>query len=120
MRDRIIVIGLIVIDVALLVLCGYFYMHKDRQKPTISFSTNDVVYTNDVDKELLLEGISSIDNADGDISDRIVIEKILEDEKNSRAVVYYAVCDYSGNVNKASREFKASYSKHIKDAEDSE
>jgi len=106
---KILVIGLIVLNIALIVVCGFFYMQKDRQKPGISFSANDVVYTRDMDQNLLMEGVSATDNKDGNISNRIVIEKILENEKNSTAVVYYAVCDYSGNVNKASREFVAEY-----------
>lgn len=84
-------------------------MQKDRQKPSISFSANDVVYTRDMDQDLLMAGVSATDNIDGNISNRIVIEKILENEKTSTAVVYYAVCDYSGNVNKASREFAADF-----------
>jgi len=106
---KFLVIGLIVLNIVLIGVCGFFYMQKDRQKPSISFSANDVVYTRDIDHDLLMEGISATDNKDGNISKRIVIEKILENEKNSTAVVYYAVCDYSGNVNKASREFVAEY-----------
>jgi len=109
MKERLLIVGLIIINIVLITLCSISYMKKDRQKPSLSFSSNDIVYTSDIDQRLLMDGISAVDNADGDISDRIVIEKILEDEKNSTAVVYYAVCDYSGNVNKASREFKAQY-----------
>lgn len=111
MGNRFLVIGLILLNIVLIGICGFFYIQKDRVEPKLSFSANDIVYTQDMDTELLLQGVSAIDNVDGDISDRIVVEKILENQKTDTAVVYYAVCDYSGNVNKASREFKADYSK---------
>lgn len=114
---KLLVIGLIFLNIALIVICGFFYMQKDRQKPGISFSANDVVYTRDMDQNLLMEGVSATDNKDGNITNRIVIEKILENEKKSTAVVYYAVCDYSGNVNKASREFVAEYPAKEEDSE---
>lgn len=111
MGNKFAVIGLILLDIILIGICGFFYIQKDRVKPKLSFSANDAVYTSDMDKELLLQGVSANDNVDGVISDRIVIEKILENQKTDTAVVYYAVCDYSGNVNKVSREFKADYTK---------
>lgn len=107
---------LILVNIALLVLCGFFYLKKDRGEPKLSFSASDVVYSQDMDQELLLQGVEANDNADGDISDRIVVEKILENPEEGTAVVYYAVCDYSGNVSKASRVFPAEY----KESEDRE
>jgi len=109
--NKIIVSLLVVLNITLIIICGYFYLQKDRQEPTISFSANEIVYTPGMDQELLMDGISALDNVDGNISNRIVIEKILENEANNTAVVYYAVCDYSGNVYKASREFQAEYPK---------
>lgn len=111
MGNRFAVIGLILLNIILIGICGFFYIQMDRVEPKLAFSANDTVYTQDMDTDLLLQGVSASDNIDGDISDRIVIEKILENQKTDTAVVYYAVCDYSGNVNKASREFKADYSK---------
>lgn len=102
-------VGLIVLNIALLTLCGFFYLKKDRGEPKLSFSASDVVYSADMDQTLLLQGVEANDNADGNISDRIVVEKILENRDENTAVVYYAVCDYSGNVSKASRVFPAEY-----------
>lgn len=102
-------ISLIILNIALLLLCGFFYLKKDRVEPKISFSASEVVYSSDMDQTLLLEGVTANDSVDGDITDRIVVEKILENQDEQTAVVYYAVCDYSGNVSKASRVFDADF-----------
>ena len=100
---------LITIDVLLICICGFFYIKKDRVEPRMAFTADNTVYTPDMDTSLLTAGMTATDNKDGDMTDRIVIEKILENKEKNVAVVYYAVCDYDGNVAKASREFPAKY-----------
>ena len=73
----------------------------------ISFSENDLIYYSGIDNEKLLQGVSAMDAKDGDVSDRIVVEKIVQNKNESRAVVYYAVTDLDGNAAKASRVFEA-------------
>lgn len=108
-RSNILIISLISINIILVIICGFFYIKKDRSEPKIAFEANDTVYTVGMDTNDLLTGMTAVDNKDGDISDRIVIEKILENKDKNAAVVYYAVCDYDGNVAKASREFPARF-----------
>ena len=60
--------------------------------------------TNDKD---LIVGINAYDAKDGDITDRIVVEKVVLNKDAETAVVYYAVADHSGNVTKQSRVFPA-------------
>lgn len=105
MNNKVLIIILVTINLVLLGVCGFFYVNKDRQKPKIEFTAADVLYSEGMDTTELMQGISARDNVDGDISDRIVIEKITVNESANTAVVYYAVCDYSGNVSKASRVF---------------
>ena len=102
---------LITIDILLICICGFFYIKKDRVEPRMAFTADNTVYTPDMDTSLLTAGMTATDNKDGDMTDRIVIEKILENKERNVAVVYYAVCDYDGNVAKASREFPAKYPK---------
>lgn len=111
-KEKILVIILIIINIALIGVCSYFYATQDRLPPKISFSENDTIYQPGIDEEELLKGVGATDKKDGDVSSRIVIEKILENEEKGNVVVYYAACDYSGNVAKASREFAAKYPKH--------
>ena len=47
------------------------------------------------------------DSVDGDLTNRVVVEKTILDEEQQTAVVYYAVSDLSGNVTKQSRVFPA-------------
>lgn len=108
-RLKALAIFLIIIDAALLAICGFYYINRDSSAPKIEFAPSDIEYNSEIDKNLLLESVIAVDAEDGDISERIVIEKIIEDEENSVAVVYYAVCDYAGNVAKASRQFTAKY-----------
>lgn len=108
-RNSILIISLISINIILVIICGFFYIKKDRSEPKIAFEANETVYTVGIDTNDLLTGMTAVDNKDGDISDRIVIEKILENKDKNVAVVYYAVCDYDGNVAKASREFPARF-----------
>ncbi|MCR5798821.1 MAG: hypothetical protein K6G69_01985 [Lachnospiraceae bacterium] len=115
MNSKVTVILLIVIDIAMLGICAFFYINKDGQRPKISFTENTAVYTADIGNDILLEGVSAQDNVDGDITDRVVVEKILENRDDNSAVVYYAVCDYSGNVSKASRVFKAEFKEEKKE-----
>ena len=110
-NEKIWIIVLILINVAMIITCGYFYVTKDRVPPKISFSQNDIIYEDDIPQSELLKGVGAVDKVDGDISDRVVIEKILKNEDRGAVVVYYAACDYSGNVAKASREFAAKFAK---------
>ncbi len=85
----------------------WFYNMSDRIEPEMRFSSYDLLYDeNTVDADLL-NGVSAYDAVDGDITDRIVVEKTILNEAQSSAVVYYAVSDKSGNVTKQSRVFPA-------------
>ena len=123
-KSNIVLIALISINIILAVICGFFYIKKDRTEPKLSFTADDTVYTVGMDTDELIKGMSAIDSKDGDISDRIVVEKILENKDKNVAVVYYAVCDYDGNVAKASREFPARFDlvagAQVSDSEDAE
>lgn len=96
-----------VINIALIVVCCVLLLGKDRKAPVIAFSENDLIYYGGMDEGQLLNGVTATDNRDGDITDRIVVEKLVQDPEASRVVVYYAVMDRDGNVTKASRVFEA-------------
>lgn len=96
-------------NVMLLTGCIILYLRTDRIPPEITFGAADIVYQEGMDESKLLEGAAAYDGRDGDISDRIVIEKIVENRTNSTAVVFYAVSDKAGNITKASRVFQAAY-----------
>lgn len=105
------VIGLMltILNVILIVVCAALYLGTDRQAPKLEFQASEFVYHEGIETDSLLQGITAYDSADGDITDRIVIEKTMENRDENSIVVYYAVVDRSGNVAKASRVFNAVY-----------
>lgn len=89
------------------VLIIWFYNMSDRVPPEMRFVAMDLVYDSNTVEADLLKGVMAYDSVDGDITNRIVVEKTILDEEEATAVVYYAVSDMSGNVSKQSRVFPA-------------
>jgi len=114
------VTGLILalLNVILLAVCAVFYLRKDKAEPKLEFQPVETVYREGMETDKLLEGIRAFDNRDGDITDRIVIEKFIENRDEKTVLVFYAVSDKAGNTSKASRVFQAVYGE--KDTSDSD
>lgn len=104
-RNRWIVISIIVINICIICTCAVLILREDRTTPEFRFQPSDYTYLRSDGEEMLLQDIIAYDNRDGIITDRIVIEKIVENQDSSTAVVYYAVSDLAGNVAKVSRIF---------------
>ena len=94
-----------IINIVLIVVCCFFLLQKDRNAPEIAFQENNLIYYSGMEQDRLLDGVTAYDLKDGDVTPRIVIEKVVQED--GRVVVYYAVTDYDGNVGKASRVFDA-------------
>ena len=95
------------INVILIIVCVVLYFRTDRIAPHFEFQALSVRYREGMDQSELLAGITARDNVDGDITDRVVIEKMIEDTQDGSVVVFYAVSDRAGNVAKTSRVFEA-------------
>lgn len=108
-KGKIISIVLAAVNVVLILACVALLLGMDREKPHFEFDAVDIVYQEGMDISLLLEGISAFDGKDGNVTDRIVVEKVTENRRNASAIVSYAVSDKAGNVAKCSREFAAVY-----------
>lgn len=100
---------LAMMNMILITVCIVCWLKTDRTKPRMEFQALAVVYREGMDNTKLLEGVTAVDNEDGDVTDRVVIEKIVEDRQKNEAVVFYAASDAAGNVAKASRVFPAVY-----------
>ncbi len=92
---------------ALIALIVIAYGRSDRIGPEFRFSALDLVYDSETEDSDLIDGINAYDSKDGDMTSRIVVEKVVLNRDAETAVVYYAVADYSGNVTKQSRVFAA-------------
>lgn len=106
-------IGLVVMSVVLGVVCLIFYLREDRTAPGFAFQAVDVIYREGMDMAELLAGVTAYDDTDGDVTYRIVVEKIIVDPEENSAVVFYAVSDRAGNAVRASRVFAAEVSKEV-------
>jgi cobalamin biosynthesis protein CobT len=105
-------IPVIILTVANLILAGFFvfmYLGMDRTAPEFRFQTSDYIYIRSDGESELLQNISAVDAVDGDVTDRIVVEKVVENKAESSIVVFYAVSDKAGNVAKISRVFPAQF-----------
>ena len=92
------------IDIVLLAVCLFLYLGKDRTPPVISFGENPVSYEEGMDEELLLQGVTAVDEKDGDVSDSLLVEKIAG-TNGKEVIVTYVARDSANNVGKASRMF---------------
>lgn len=96
-----IVIG--ALNLILLVVCGVFYVGKDKVAPVISLEPAGFVYEEDLPESFLYQGVTAMDETDGDVTASVVIEKIVTDREKGMATITYGATDTSGNVGKVSR-----------------
>lgn len=94
-------------SVVLIVACVVMSLREDRSAPEFSYQETDVLYREGMDPSGLLRGVGAYDNRDGDVTGRIVVEKVIEDREGGSAIVFYVVSDLSGNAAKSSRVFEA-------------
>lgn len=97
--------------VLLLLLCvgagGVNYwldQNRDNTPPVIKIPDGaELIYQEGEDTSILLEGVTAIDEKDGDVSDTLVVESVLPMQDESKATVLYYAKDRSNNVAQASR-----------------
>ncbi|MCD7735806.1 MAG: DUF5011 domain-containing protein [Lachnospiraceae bacterium] len=99
------VVGLLVF--ACILAGGLYYwmgLQEDTDAPVISFPEGSVLYEENEDTSVLLEGVTAIDEVDGDVSDTLVVESIIPSSDETSATVIYYARDTKNNVGRASRE----------------
>ncbi len=107
MRGNILGIFFSILSGVLIFLIVVAYGRSDRIAPEFRFSATDLIYDSQTTDNNLKVGINAYDAKDGDLTGRIVVEKVVLNREKETAVVYYAVADFSGNVTKQSRVFPA-------------
>ena len=86
------------IDVVLLVVCLVLYMGKDRKGPEIFFDEEkQIEYAEGMDEALLLEGVTAVDEKDGDVSDSLLVEKVAG-TNGKEVIVTYVARDGANNA----------------------
>lgn len=105
MNTRIAVIGFAAADAILIAVGAFLYHGEDRMSPVIRFEEGELIYSEGMEESALLEGVSAVDDRDGDITDAVIVEKVST-TANGNVIVTYAVTDSSNNVAKKSREYQ--------------
>ena len=86
----------------LTVIAAFIYLRQDNTPPEIKIEERDITYTEGEGHDALMEGVSAVDKADGDLSDKVFVSKIVLTSEDS-AIVYYGVMDDSKNIGTARR-----------------
>ncbi|SCP96244.1 immunoglobulin-like domain-containing protein [Anaerobium acetethylicum] len=89
-----------------MVLAGmgiYMIAAEDRKGPEIVFDSREISYRKGGDEALLLEGVTAVDEREGDVSDSLIVESIIPFIDGDTLKVIYAAKDGSNNITKSSR-----------------
>ena len=97
MKQRVVALVLLASCAVLGVTAFFVSGAKDKKAPKITVSKAEVSY------DSLLEGVTAKDNRDGDLTDKVFVDRIIPMAGNEEAIVYYAVTDKSHNVGTAKR-----------------
>ena len=92
-----------VLNLLLMAVCLMLYMGKDRSAPEIILSEAGYVYEEGLPEHILLSGVTARDAEDGDLTGKIVVEKVVTDTVQKTAIITYGVADEAGNVRRVSR-----------------
>lgn len=84
---------------------------QDCQVPEIIIGKNNITYTEGNTYDTLLQDVTAEDNVDGNLTDKIFVDKVIALE-NDRAMVYYGVVDSGNNVGIAKRKIQYIALKH--------
>ena len=102
MKQRLVMLALAAGCIVLAVAGALVYLGQDRKAPEITVEDTEISYTEGGDYEELLEGVTAEDNIDGDLTDQVFVDKIIQTGEDT-GVVYYGVMDKHHNVGTARR-----------------
>ena len=105
MKHRLVLMTLIAGCVLFAAAGALVYLGKDRTAPEITIKKEEISYTEGEDTTVLLTGVTAKDNIDGDLTDQVFVDRIIQTGKDA-AVVYYGVMDQSYNVATARRKIE--------------
>ena len=92
----VLIAGCLILGGAALVARG----SQDRQAPVIKVKKADLTYQEGQGYGELLKGVSAEDNRDGDLTDKVFVDRVVQ-IKDGKAIVYYGVMDKAKNVGTA-------------------
>ncbi len=93
------------LSIVMLILSIVLVLRLDKTEPEIRFEDINLTYSPDMDIHELYQGVTAYDDKDGDITEQIVIEKIVSSADGKSVSITYAVVDSSNNFTKKVRVF---------------
>lgn len=103
MKQRLLVLVLAAGCVVLGAVSVMLSVREDNHPPVVSVEEMEITYVEGADYSSLLKGISAKDSHDGDLTDKIFVDRVIPLD-NGKAVVYYGVLDSDKNVGTAVRK----------------
>lgn len=104
MKESMINIMLAAGCVVLAAVAGVGIYQEDKTAPVLSCANEKkLVYTEGESEEFLLQGITAMDDCDGDVTDSVRIDEIYVTDED-HAVVVYCAKDRANNIGKLKRE----------------
>lgn len=97
MKQRMVMLALAAGCVVFALIGVLVWLGEDRKAPEITVKKKEISYTEGESYDVLLEGVTAKDNRDGDLTDEVFVDRILQTGED-RAVVYYGVMDKNHNV----------------------
>ena len=100
---------MILVLLCAVVTLGYTYLFvwsDDTTAPEITIDTEVLEVSVNADDEVLLQGVSAIDDVDGDVTTNVLVEGVSNFWGDKTVTITYAAFDAAGNVSKASRTLK--------------
>ena len=100
---------LLLIALCLVVFVAYRAVNQivaDTEAPKIAVDSQQLEVSVQDDKSVLLQGVTAMDNRDGDVTASLLVENIRLLDTDGTVTVTYAAFDRAGNVAKAQRQVR--------------
>lgn len=88
---------------------------EDHTSPEIVFPDQEIIYQEGDSYDSLLEGVTAVDDKDGDVTKSIVVEKVYIGEEGEDSVAVYVAKDKSNNIARSTRRIEISDSQSSED-----
>lgn len=103
MKSKIYITVCLIVIVILLCFGVFSITSGDKKAPEITVSQNTITYHQGEGRSVLLEGVTAIDDKDGDVSSYVMVESVIVMENGNSARVKYVAKDKHNNVARADR-----------------
>ena len=99
MFEKNLVAILCIVNFLLLCVLVVVHLRLDKEEPVITVN-DTITYSKDTSEQEILSVMQAVDQVDGDVSETLVIEKIVPNEESMSAWVTCGAVDTSGNIAK--------------------